>query len=707
MSSPSSRPSTVTFNVDYTRPSTAIRPQTNDDGSYITRKSKIKKTIVPKTADLSHTTDRRPKTMLPSFIPDEFKREVTTPTPLRPGTGVLDVTENKWRTQVFPTESGTSRTEVEMLGEWLNQVLEKNQNETKNPHQLAENARHWYEIAYEELCRQITAECPERAQLLSSIWHRYQSLFARVAQLHEEERNYLVRMHHERTTLLKGQLDQTQSKLKIITQQYRDDQERWSNSREREETKFANMRKKLDLQVKNKRNLLLQIKSLKEQLGQPSMEQFTQSAEEETPEEDTGITQQQLSDRVQALRQRVRNDFSHMYNVTMTLDDLAHYVDQDRASSKNTRDYFPHIFHRLRIGFQGKIRTVEWAMSFLTFFYGQRITDLCKNRFSLKYQYDRLYLADEIYELFLRVFGKPLKASEAFYDMLQTMRSLASTNQRAALFLKFLDASNEYCDSIYLDFYLFCVSTYFITNPEARDLYPDVFTEEEAQVGQMPCSLALEGTKKILYSICENDIADKNLDEMKKKFNITNSPEDKVSIDLLLDFIFDLYKSEEEKQAEQLREQYEMDAAQYGGIVTLGQFQTLVMFSSKKLDYKVYTEMMKNTFIRSQTKTISFNTLMAEMHKYSMLVPFVFDRIDYDLEDHPRDYFNFIENEYKFNLPNIEIIMEKIRKSDDNLFKSLQTVKAKFEQVIDTKRTGFFTEVAQREFYEKFDIEVE
>jgi hypothetical protein len=52
---------------------------------------------------------------------------------------------------------------------------------------------------------------------------------------------------------LKKGLQDCQSKLKAITQIYRDDQEKRTNAREREENRFANMRKKLDLQVKNRR----------------------------------------------------------------------------------------------------------------------------------------------------------------------------------------------------------------------------------------------------------------------------------------------------------------------------------------------------------------------------------------------------------------------------------------------------------------------
>ena len=142
----------VTFNVDYEqtkpmqpRPVTAAQKQA-PSGLPQTKSTKTK------TADLSHITDRRPKSAMPSFIPPEYRREVKTPTPFRPGTGMLDSEEKQWHTQVFPTDKCDSRSEVQMLGEWLNEVLTKNQQEAKDPSELARNARHWYEIAYNELC---------------------------------------------------------------------------------------------------------------------------------------------------------------------------------------------------------------------------------------------------------------------------------------------------------------------------------------------------------------------------------------------------------------------------------------------------------------------------------------------------------------------------------------------------------------------------
>ena len=740
---PNTRPSTVKFNIDYdyqriqkTRPTTSTANRNFRSGLVSppsALKSQMKKKVKTKTADVSHITDQRQKPLsnIPSFIPDEFRKEVISPTPLKPGTGSLNVNEKTWHTQIFPTESGQSRDEVTMLEEWLNQVLEKNLEESGDDFlTMAANARRWFGITYDELCRQVNSECPERAQLMSSIWKRYQELFQRVAQLHEEERSYLISCHKERTTQLKNELEKTQSRLKAISQQYKDDQERWSNAREREETKFANMRKKLDLQVKNKRNLMLKIKALKEKLDQEmspddnenkdsiknekiktddisnsTANQQEEKNSEQANSEKVQLIPSQVSDRVQTLRQRIRNDYNHMIQISTPLDDIAHFIDQDREPSKLIRELYPQLLRSLPISHSGNIRTTEWLMSAITYFYAYRLTDLCENRYAYDYPSDRLHFVNSIFSLFFRSFGTLYQTSEVFFDLILTSRELfeKENNQRAAIFLKFIDYSNEYLDSIYLDFYCFLIGTYLSSMTEKVSMFPDVFNEEETILAQITHSSAIEFGKKAFYAICEGDIAEKYISQMIEKFQLNANDQNlKISLDKIFEFMIDSYKQEENNVIEQLREQYEMDAAQYGGIVTLAQFQTLSMFSPRKIDIRAYTEMMRETFLRSPNKAISFNSLIDELHKRAMLVPFVFDRIDYNIDNHPIDMIGFMKNEYLFHKNDYEIKLEKISKNDDNLYQNLLDIKSKFEQVLELNRTGLFTEITQREFYEKF-----
>ncbi|EAY15608.1 hypothetical protein TVAG_208870 [Trichomonas vaginalis G3] len=710
------RPATVTFDVDYHRPTTRSGIRTATSGTRDKSNLKSPKRTVTqnlKTADLSHITDQKEIPNVPTFIPDEFNKVVATPIPIRPGTSQLDPESNQWMTKVFPSpEPSNTREEVEHLGQWLNTVLEKNQKESKDPIELASNARNWFTIAYEELCRQVSVECPERSTLLLSIWRRYQELFARVVQLHQEEKTYLVTCHKERTQILKDQLEVSQSRLKQITQQYRDDQERWSNVRERDETKFANMRKKLDLQVKNKRSLQMQIKILRDQLERPksnknSQEKFDLKEPEKHEEEEekaVEINERYISDKTHAFRGRVRKDFPQYHDIVNMLDDISRYVDQERTPANITREQFPTIFQTvppLRIP---KIRTLKWVLAALSYFYAARLTELSDRRIVKDWNPNRQHFAEDIYEIFLVIFGNPQEAAETFFDLIESARVYAEEgNLRCKHFLQFVDVIQPYRDCVYLDYYCFCLGCFMITNASQGVLFKDEFDGAEVKLSPVNGALAIDLLKKVLYSVSDSAFAESFVTKMRNELVIPEGKEFDVTVseDQVLDILIMAYAAEESRMTDQIREQYEMDAAQFGGIVTFGQFQTLAMFSSRKLDTRSYIEMMRETLAKMKSETISLAALIDAMHKRAMLVPFSFERVDYDVNDHQDDMFKFIKEEYEFHLPEIESKLEDLAKADEGLFKQLQAAKTKFDQVIESKRIGFFTEVAQRDIYMK------
>ena len=702
------RTMTVTFKVPETLSKSPPKPMRTS--SEVSRRSlrsaaSVPMTTTAKTADLSHITDH--PTMNPgvSFIPPEDAFEVETPTPLRPGTGVLMSDNRTWKTQIFPSTdiSATSREEAENLGEWLNRRLAENQKTAKDPLELASNARHYFTIAYQELCREVSCDCPERAVLLNSIWKRYQALFQRVTQLHQEEKAYLMKCHKERTANMRAELDATQVKLKAMSKKYRDDQERWSSAREREETKFANLRKKLDLQIKNKRALLQQIKVLKDKIeGKESAPEKVDEKTEEKDEEVSetpSLTSQALSDRVHLMRQRVKKHFPGYYDVSATLDDIAHMVDQERGPARSTKELFPCFFHKLASNYSGKVRSMEWVMSALTHFYTKRISTLSHRRRVFPYQENRQHFVLDIYGQMLAVFGMPERATSVLFDLIETARGLSKVgNKRCKLFLRFIDAEEPWLDSIYLDFYCFCLGSLAVSNITSLHLFPDEFGEEVTTFAPLTGSMALEFAKKVLFTICENDAMERYVEELKSKYEITD--ESTVCQDDILEFLLEVYEKEEKHAIDQMKEQYHMDAAQYGGVLSSGQFQTLVQFSARKLDWRCYPGMMREALQRTGAKTISFQDLMAAMHKYAMLVPFNFDRVEFDYQDRFDDTAGFLKSEYDMQKGLIANLLEQTKAEDEAQYQQLVAAKAKFEQALETRQKGYYSEVAIRELFE-------
>ena len=255
---------------------------------------------------------------------------------------------------------------------------------------------------------------------------------------------------------------------------------------------------------------------------------------------------------------------------------------------------------------------------------------------------------------------------------------------------------------MYLDFYCFCIGSLRVSNTFYHDLFTDTFDGDQVNLASISHSFAVEVSRKIMFAICEGDIAEEYVQELAKTLNLNESDkETQVSVDLIFDNLLEMYKREEKRITDQLREDYDMDAAQYGGTITLSQFQTLSMFSPRKIDYRRFTEMMMETLLRSPSPTVTFARGIDEMHKCAMLVPFSFDRIDYEITSNPTDFFGFIRSELKYQEPFIAALLERIKKSDEALYNNISTTKSKLEQVMEAKKTGFFAEVAHRELYEK------
>jgi hypothetical protein len=385
------------------------------------------------------------------------------------------------------------------------------------------------------------------------------------------------------------------------------------------------------------------------------------------------------------------------------LDVVAHCMDHQLEEAPGTRDLFPHFFGPLPLRFSGHVRSMQWMFAALTVLYAERLTGLCASRYSGKFPPDRLHFVRLIHGYFLKFFGMPMQASEALFDLVQTARTFAAAgNPRAELFLKFLDASTEYLDSVVLDFYCFCLGSFMVSNTQSSQMFEDAFDEETqtCTLAQVSHNFAVELSRKILFAICEGEVAERYVDLMISTLGLSErDKETKIGVDIVFAYLVETFKSEEKRIGDTLREQYEMDAAQYGGIMTLAQFQTLVMFSPRKADSRVFCEMMTSAFMKSGSRTIPISGLLEEMHKAAMLVPFVFDRIEYDVTKRPSDANGFLVAELAYRQMEIENTLYRVKKLDESAYGTLMTLKTKLEQLLESTRTGPITEVANREFY--------
>jgi hypothetical protein len=104
-----------------------------------------------------------------------------------------------------------------------------------------------------------------------------------------------------------------------------------------------------------------------------------------------------------------------------------------------------------------------------------------------------------------------------------------------------------------------------------------------------------------------------------------------------------------------------------------------VLFSARKLDWRLNPEMMCEATRRTLRKRASFAHLIAAMHRYAMLVPFTFHRIEYETKTRFNNILGFMCQEYESHLPTVETLLEKTRKDGNSLFKTLTAAKANFK----------------------------
>jgi hypothetical protein len=162
------------------------------------------------------------------------------------------------------------------------------------------------------------------------------------------------------------------------------------------------MRKRLDLQVKNKRTLMLQIKALKErQTGAPAPAAPESRPETVAEEPDASLAPAAISDRVHQLRQRVRSAFPGFADIAVALDDIAHLVDQDRLPGRATRELLPSLFRVLPPNHSGRTRPIEWVLSAPNFFYAKRLAALSNRLQAFQFSENRQHFSLSIFEQFL------------------------------------------------------------------------------------------------------------------------------------------------------------------------------------------------------------------------------------------------------------------------------------------------------------------
>ncbi|CAG9316946.1 unnamed protein product [Blepharisma stoltei] len=117
----------------------------------------------------------------------------------------LKTSENKYSSpEKFEFGAPAGRKDVELLAEWVDRMLLKLAEETAEPEKMLEETNRIYTTCINEIIRQITVQCKERGELITTIWKAYQNVFERALRIsqaklmltNEEHMNDKVRLQN-------------------------------------------------------------------------------------------------------------------------------------------------------------------------------------------------------------------------------------------------------------------------------------------------------------------------------------------------------------------------------------------------------------------------------------------------------------------------------------------------------------------------------
>jgi len=601
-----------------------------------------------------------------------------------------------WRASLFPISSPASRREVELLGEWLNSVLAENLEINDNPLDVCTNAQHWFSVAFNELVRQVSVTCAERGRLFAIIWKRNQDLLSKLVQIQRSEREYVLSCHKDRMQFLKADLDFCQSRLNTIMSAYNEEKERWQSSHERDISKFDNLQKKIDEQISNRKQLLIELNQLKGQLG------ILPQGDNEVSHDDSifSYNENLLQSRIKFLREKMQLGKIDNLDMVNLIEDIDHFVlyQSYKTHSHEIRAKYESYFLSLPSEHKPNLRTVQWLYSAISCIYSFYINHLEQNDPGCT---SRLSLTTFIYDLYVTLYGSREIAEQTLLDLLCTAQDcLQSSKPRVTSFCRFVGIIEPVPVAAF-NFYIFALCA--LNREHPGPLFPEVEAGEPMSSG-IPTPAACQAAEKVLTRFTEGRTYQFYTERVKKiasdgflMFGGRNLSE----IDPILDYLVTAYIEESAKIDDMFKEQVErLPQAQ---IVSYTQFYTTLQLGKTKPDPSIAPSYMKEIlFSTPSCDPITHESFLPIIQNYSFNIPFSYQKEDFISIQNPDDVIKYTQNELEFYQCLYDSTVKLISdSSDDILLKQLKSNRAKLDQAISSRSLGRTFILIHREYYEK------
>ena len=631
--------------------------------------------------------------------PNPSDADYTALTQTRPKTSKQTLQLKKWRSTKFHSGGTASKREVELLGEWLNSVLAENLDQTENPIDVVTNAQHWYSVAFNELVRQVSIACTERGRLFAVIWKRNQDLFSKMIELHKNEREYILKIHKERVQFLKTDLEFSNSRLNTISEAYNEEQKRWSESAERDVTKFDALQQKINIQISERAKLMQELNELKTKLGLP----INTPIKEKDDEIPNVYTLDNLNTKLREAQVTLRDPKKFkLENINRALTSLDLYLHRSIHGSLNYRTFFEYCFLSLPKNYTPTIRKPNWLNAAITFIYTDYLSAL--NKVGPKAMLKKTFI-DFCLDSFILLFGSRPRAEKTLLDLIATVYDVITPDEpssRYVYFLNFLGLKNPLSVDT-LHFYLYTLSVMMKHNQ--GPLFPELEASEE-MICAVPTSTALVSANEVLERLVSGRMLKFYTQRIEKVANsgaLRFGGRQIAELDEILEYMVTFYSEETKTLEDNMKDLW--NKCDVEEITTFTQFRQLMSSINNRLTSTEISKMYVEHVRTLPRMTLQRDDFLNILRKYNYIVP-----LQLTPDDFPRtlaidDMVPFIQLEFADVVPLYEKTMERLTQFGDEMTaKSLKAAKTKYEQSITGHCTAKIFESNIRDFFERLDL---
>lgn len=605
----------------------------------------------------------------------------------------------EWRKTHFASTGDASKREVELLGEWLNSVLADNLEKTENPLDVVANAQHWYNVAYNELIRQVSVACVSRGRLFAIIWKRNHNIFSKIIELHRKERDYILSCHKERVKFLKTDLEFTSNRLKVIQDAYEEEYAKFKENEEKEKVKFQALEEKFDINVEEREKLNNEISELQKLLG-INVQELEFNKDDRIPFVYSDVD---LASGLKEIAVKLYNrvDKPTDKELLFHLDTASNYINYTKSKTlNNLREEFKYLYLSVDDSVKPTIHDKHWLHSIISFIYMDYCCALGKygQKEMLKHDLPKFSLNSVI-----SFIGTRDRAEKIMLDLVFTANSFGYEPQtRAHYFARFFGIKEKLSLHSF-HFYLYILVAMQRQNKE--NILFSVTEQDGIMIPSVPCAICNNVTTSILEKLVEEKLLKFYLERADKLASSGSARFDGkalTELNLILEYMVTVYNEEFNRRFEMARDRW--NSASLKEIRSYTGFRMAITIFNSSLTEIQVAELFKRYNLKMGFP-LKISQIKEIVEVENLIIPFELKNEDFYTDIKVENLIPFIKILYDETEPVYNNIIDKLLdQKNEILAKQLRSSKAKFEQTVSGHSAVKTFHENIRDFFEKVEL---